>query len=192
MRKKSHVSLSIYLVNVMDSQLLEEHKKAFIMGSVLPDCKPSFVTTKHNMTETFEMVCEAISELANASGEDFRRISTAYCRRLGEVTHYLADYFTFPHNEVFEGNIREHCSYEKDLKFALREYIANGDIEMPQAGTFQSTRDLLEYVRNYHKQYLQTSKNVYSDCRYIVRLCYTVVVGILGLMKQNRMELAAA
>ena len=192
MRKKSHVSLSIYLVNAMDSQLLEEHKKAFIMGSILPDCKPSFVTTKHNMTETFEMVCEAISQLTNASDEDFRRISTAYCRKLGEVTHYLADYFTFPHNEVFDGNIREHCSYEKHLKFALREYIAGDDIQIPEEGTFTATRELLDYVRSYHRQYLATSKSVESDCRYIVRLCYTVVVGILGLMKQNRMEMAVA
>lgn len=188
MRKKSHVSLAIYLVNAMDSQLLEEHKKAFIMGSILPDCKPSFVTTKHNVAETFDMVCEAISQLTNASDEDFRRISTAYCRKLGEVTHYLADYFTFPHNEVFEGNIREHCSYEKDLKFALKDYIHSGDIKMPEVNEFKSARELIDYVRVFHQQYLSSNKSVYSDCRYIVRLCYTVVVGILGLMRQNRLR----
>lgn len=192
MRKKSHVSLAVYLINAMDSQLLEEHKKAFIMGSILPDCKPSFVTTKHNMKETFDMVCEAIKELANASWEDFKRISTAYCRKLGEVTHYLADYFTFPHNDVFDGNIREHCSYEKKLKFALREYIDNGDISIPRNCHFNSAKELLEYVKSYHTQYLMTSKSVESDCRYIVGLCYTVVVGILNLMNQNRIEVAAA
>lgn len=192
MRKKSHVSLSIYLINALDSQLLEEHKKAFIMGSVLPDCKPSFVTTKHNMKETFEMVCEAILELTNASVEDFRRISTVYCRKLGEVTHYLADYFTFPHNDVFDGNIREHCIYEKSLKFALKEYIENSDIEIPEINSFHSAKELLEYVKSYHKQYLMASKDVESDCRYIVKLCYTVVMGILGLMKRNRLETVVA
>ncbi|MDO5403173.1 MAG: zinc dependent phospholipase C family protein [Eubacteriales bacterium] len=191
MRKKSHVSLSVYLVDVMDSQLLEEHKKAFIMGSILPDCKPSFVTTKHNMKETFDMVCEAIKELANASGDDFKTISTAYCRKLGEVTHYLADYFTFPHNEVFEGNIREHCSYEKKLKFALREYIDSSNLKVPEKCYFGSAKELLEYVKNYHRQYLMTSKSVESDCMYIVRLCYTVVVGILSLMNRNRIQAAA-
>ena len=60
MRKKSHVSLSRYLLDHIDSELLENHRKAFIVGSVLPDCKPSFVTTKHNMEETFDMVCEFI------------------------------------------------------------------------------------------------------------------------------------
>ena len=63
MRKKSHVSLSRYLLDHIDSELLENHRKAFIVGSVLPDCKPSFVTTKHNMEETFDMVCEFIRKL---------------------------------------------------------------------------------------------------------------------------------
>ena len=49
MRKKSHVSLSLYLIKNIDNQLLSDHKKAFGMGSILPDCKPSFVTTKHNI-----------------------------------------------------------------------------------------------------------------------------------------------
>ena len=100
MRKKSHMSLSMYLVDSMDSELLENHKKAFIMGSILPDCKPSFVTTKHNIDETFDIVCRFIDELT-VDTDGFKRISTAYCRKLGEVTHYLADYFTFPHNDIF-------------------------------------------------------------------------------------------
>ena len=66
MRKKSHVSLSRYLLDHIDSELLENHRKAFIVGSVLPDCKPSFVTTKHNMEETFDMV----SLLPEAGGGD--------------------------------------------------------------------------------------------------------------------------
>ena len=97
MRKKSHVSLAVYLINNLDSGLLTSHRKAFIIGSILPDCKPSFVTTKHNMEETFDMVSSFISQLTVDSA-DYRRISTAYCRRLGEVTHYIADYFTYPHN----------------------------------------------------------------------------------------------
>ena len=84
MRKKSHVSLSRYLLNNIDSELLENHRKAFIVGSVLPDCKPSFVTTKHNMEETFDMVCEFIRKLT-VNSDDYKKISTAYCRKLGEV-----------------------------------------------------------------------------------------------------------
>lgn len=192
MRKKSHVSLSIYLINNLDSTLLEDHKKAFIVGSILPDCKPSFVTTKHNMEETFDMVQAFISQLTEDSA-DYKRISTAYCRKLGEVTHYLADYFTFPHNTVFKGNIRAHCMYEKELKFALRAYIQSGEVYVNKriAGSFETADELCEFVRDLHTQYLKSKKTVESDCRYIVALCHIVVAGILNLLAENREKQAA-
>ena len=156
MRKKSHVSLSRYLLDHIDSELLENHRKAFIVGSVLPDCKPSFVTTKHNMEETFDMVCEFIRKLT-VNSDDYKKISTAYCRKLGEVTHYLADYFTFPHNCVFTGSIREHCIYEKKLKFALRSYIRSGEINVNSTVVrrFTTPQQLCDYVVQIHQQYLK-------------------------------------
>ena len=50
-------------------------------------------------------------------GEQRRRV---YWRRLGEVMHYMADYFTFPHNRNFTGNLYEHNKYEKHLKNHLK------------------------------------------------------------------------
>ena len=174
MRKKSHVSLSRYLLDHIDSELLENHRKAFIVGSVLPDCKPSFVTTKHNMEEDMS--------------DDYKKISTAYCRKLGEVTHYLADYFTFPHNCVFTGSIREHCIYEKKLKFALRSYIRSGEINVNSTVVrrFTTPQQLCDYVIQIHQQYLKCNKTVESDCRYIVALCHVAVAGILNLLEHYR------
>ena len=187
MRKKSHVSLSRYLLDHIDSELLENHRKAFIVGSVLPDCKPSFVTTKHNMEETFDMVCEFIRKLT-VNSDDYKKISTAYCRKLGEVTHYLADYFTFPHNCVFTGSIREHCIYEKKLKFALRSYIRSGEINVNSTVVrrFTTPQQLCDYVIQIHQQYLKCNKTVETDCRYIVALCHVAVAGILNLLEHYR------
>jgi hypothetical protein len=186
MRKKSHVSLAKYLLDNVDSELLMQHRKAFILGSIVPDCKPSFVTTKHNMEETFSMVCDFISSLTVNAGE-FKKISTAYCRRLGEVTHYLADYFTFPHNAIFNGTLREHCSYEKKLKFALREYIEGGvgKINSDIVKKFTTPSQLCDFVKKIHEQYLACKKTVESDCHYIVALCHVAVAGILHLLELN-------
>ena len=49
-----------------------------------------------------------------------------YWRRFGEVMHYMADYFTFPHNKNFTGNLYEHNKYEKHLKNHLKRYIESG------------------------------------------------------------------
>lgn len=192
MRKKSHVSLAMYILNNVDSVLLDNHRKAFIVGSILPDCKPSFVTTKHNIEETFDLVCEFISKLT-VDSSDYKKISTSYCRKLGEVTHYLADYFTFPHNTVFTGSFMEHCEYEKQLKYALRAYIQSGEVSVNSSivNRFTTPAELCDYVLQIHKQYLCCNKTVESDCRYIVALCHVVVAGILNLLAMNR-DLAAA
>ena len=39
------------------------------------------------------------------------------CAGLGVIIHYIADYFTFPHNDHYPGNVKDHCYYERDLKF---------------------------------------------------------------------------
>lgn len=189
MRKKSHVSLSMYLIDNVDSVLLDEHRKAFIVGSILPDCKPSFVTTKHNMNETFAIVRTAINQ-CTVDSDEFKKISTAYFRKLGEITHYMADYFTYPHNDVFDGSIRQHCIYEKELKHALKDYIHSGEVyvNISLAKSFATPDELCEFVQDVHEQYLQADKSVYADCRYIVALCHVVVEGILNLLSLNRMD----
>lgn len=34
---------------------------------------------------------------------------------LGKLIHYIADAFTFPHNNVFKRNLVQHCKYENKL-----------------------------------------------------------------------------
>ena len=43
MRKKSHISLARYIVANTKDEELKKHKLSFYIGSILPDCKPSFV-----------------------------------------------------------------------------------------------------------------------------------------------------
>ena len=105
MRKKSHISLAKFLMNNMEFKDLNEHKKAFYVGSILPDCSPSFLTRKHTIEETFPILINEIKKIT-VDYDMEQGITTYYCRHLGVVTHYLADYFTFPHNSNFQGNIK--------------------------------------------------------------------------------------
>ena len=63
MRKKSHISLAKYIVGRVEEQGLVKHKKAFYLGSILPDCKPSFFTEKQEMEGTFPKLQEELREL---------------------------------------------------------------------------------------------------------------------------------
>lgn len=190
MRKKSHISLARYIVKSLSNHELTQHKKAFYLGNILPDCKPSFVTTRHEFFGTFDMVKKTISRLTLESDPSFI-FSSAYYRYLGEVTHYLADYFTFPHNVTYTGNIREHCSYEEQLKISLKAYIKSGEAgkNVDIVHKFSNLEELFDFIKKTHSEYLKFKRTIEEDCRYIVSLCHSVVAGILHLLLQNREQM---
>jgi len=184
MRKKSHISLAIYLMKSMDTEALTNHKKAFCFGSILPDCVPSFITRKHCIEDTFEILKNEIIKITDDYEMD-KGITGYYCRHLGVITHYVADYFTFPHNNIFEGNLREHCSYENDLKFAFRAYVKSDDAKRVREknGTFHTVDEICKVIIEMHDEYLNAIKVIKIDCMYIVELCHKVVDAILQIFE---------
>ncbi|MBE5967684.1 MAG: hypothetical protein E7255_12100 [Lachnospiraceae bacterium] len=180
MRKKSHISLAKYLMENMKVNDLFEHKKAFYIGSILPDLKPSFLTKKHNIEETFGILIREIKKVT-IDYDIERGINGYYARHLGVITHYLADYCTFPHNTDFTGSLKAHLYYEKDLKFSLKEYVTRGDIPRVrcQNRKFNTVDDILYFILKTHSEYKNALKNIKVDIQYIVDLCYRVVDAIL-------------
>ena len=66
MRKKSHILLARYLADQMKTTVsLQSHRKAFCLGSILPDIKPPFITRRHEFYGTFEDVKNRMKELAD-------------------------------------------------------------------------------------------------------------------------------
>ena len=108
----------------------------------------------------------------------------AYMRRLGEIIHYIADYFTFPHNKIYDGNLKDHCIYEKELKFRLREYVKSGEAFRVRIDTkkFETAEAVCTFIKKAHEEYLKVEHGVKEDCEYIVRVCHQVVQAILNLV----------
>ncbi len=189
MRKKSHIALAQFIANNSGIPELYQNKKSFYLGSILPDCRPSFLTEKHQFNATFDKVKESIRDLTeNCAAEEQNQRS--YWRRIGEVIHYIADYFTFPHNEVYKGSLKDHCVYEKELKVYLKKYLESPEAARKQRPfrTFYSVEALFEFIRQKHREYLKICHSVVEDCRYIIHLCWNVVGGIVQLFAARNHE----
>lgn len=196
MRKKSHISVASYLLNCSGMEVLSTHKKALYIGSILPDCMPSFITRRHSIDETFSIFKKELKLLI----EDYnynKGITSYFCRHLGIILHYVADYFTYPHNSFYSGNIRQHCSYEKEMKFYMRAYIKSKEAkrtrskEMP----YNSVDAICHYIMVLHKRYEQQVQNIALDCEYIVSLCHQITDFILSVFEKNtfyRMAMASS
>lgn len=193
MRKKSHISLAKFLLHSNKEHKLFKHKKAFYIGSILPDLKPSFLTRRHTIEETFDILTKEIKGIT--VDYDFRKgISMCYARRLGVITHYLADYFTFPHNSSYTGSMTDHVYYEKEMKYQLKEYVKAeinnfGSNQEHMLDTFDK---IVQFIKTTHKEYLEALKAVKQDIHYIIKLCSKVVASILCYFNVSLEELQAS
>ncbi len=183
MRKKSHISLARFLVRKAGDDVLRRRWKAFYVGSLLPDCRPSFLTVRHEYEETFDLVERKIRSLTEDAGrrpEDSMR----YMIDLGQIFHYIADYFTFPHNSNYSGSLKDHCIYEKYLKFRLRSYIRERAcvLRAEEGEQLYSVEDILDYIRRNHREYMKEFRSVEEDCEYITRVCLQVLAAMVYLV----------
>ncbi len=188
MRKKSHISLAKYLINSTTDENLKKHKLSFYIGSILPDVKPSFIYKRHEINGTFPDVKLAIERLINGKKNKPAKNKRKYYMNLGQVTHYVADYFTFPHNNVYPGGFKEHCAYEEDLKKRLREYLKrlNSNNEHDSTAAFTDLEALYEYIYKRHQNYLGKKKGVEEDIKQIVEVNQQMVEGISQLFHQKK------
>ena len=62
MRKKSHISLAGQIMNSMELDNVFDYRLPFYVGSIWPDCRPSFVTTPHKFDITFDDIERKISK----------------------------------------------------------------------------------------------------------------------------------
>ena len=91
MRKKSHLSLAGYIVDIVDADMID-HPLAFRFGSLEPDLVPSFITTKHRIDLTFHKLEKKINKVIDEYDKN-KGMTIGLSKDLGVITHYIADYF---------------------------------------------------------------------------------------------------
>lgn len=127
MQKRSHKLLaSTLLANVQGFQS-RRYELAFLLGSFQPDCNPltylkgsirARLLGGHNFTNSRPYV---LTRLQRLEQKDRWNLWNYYT--LGKLTHYVADAFTFPHNEHWPDSLASHHVYETRLRIYLAEHL---------------------------------------------------------------------
>ncbi len=129
MRKKSHISLARYIVANTEDEGLKNTGCRFILEVSCRIVSHLFIYKRHEITGTFPKLRKDIDALIHGKENRFPKRKRMYYMNLGEITHYVADYFTFPHNKIYPGGFKEHCAYEEHLKHELRALFKDGGTE---------------------------------------------------------------
>lgn len=128
MQKRSHKLLAATLLENTQGFQARRFELAFLFGSFQPDCNPltylkgslrAYKFRGHNYSNSQHYIYSRISRLQRRQRWTIWQYYT-----LGKLTHYLADAFTYPHNENYPDSMLCHHQYETDLRAYLEEYLA--------------------------------------------------------------------
>jgi hypothetical protein len=140
------------------------------------------------MDTTFDILEKKLHKVVEGyDGEEV--LSMAQCKDLGVITHYIADYFTLPHNKKFTGSIKDHVSYEEVLKHAMRHYVSQEYIaNQPLIRTsMTSVDDICEFIKNCHMEYIMMAMAGQEiDCRHSVEVCRQVLEAVIELLHEQQ------
>ena len=184
MRKKSHISLTKGVVHGLSAEQRFGHRLSLYVGSILPDCTPSFLTRRHCIEDTFDVCEKKMLGFLKHYKTKKKGVSILSSIRMGVVLHYIADYFTFPHNDHYPGNVKDHCYYERDLKFGMRAFLQTEEAAQikEHVAAYDSVEELTSYIRSIHNSYMKLAHTVEEDIRYIVHACTTVVKSVMNMV----------
>lgn len=141
----------------------------FFAGSVAPDINFFTYIKGHMFSDRRQFLNHLLK-----SGEK------SVCNT-GILIHYVADCFTFAHNNNFSCSMNSHRDYEN----ALHDFIKNdftkfaGKISIPYSLT------LPELFNNLHDQYLNNQHSYENDCIYIYNICFEFTKRLLRNYNKN-------
>ncbi|MCC8051434.1 MAG: zinc dependent phospholipase C family protein [Clostridiales bacterium] len=193
MRKKSHIALAVFLNAGTRLEEMDRYRKEFYFGSIQPDLNPRMFSEPHEFDESWErikkLICQIVSEVKE---KEYSRY--AVWTQAGVVIHYLADYFTFPHNTCYEGSLKGHCKHENELKYLMRAYLYTAEAkdvfetQELRARQIRTPEQLFSYVERMHQVYMsQKDHSALNDCRWITEICSCSQLALAGMICQERM-----
>lgn len=168
MQKRSHKLLASSLIKDCDGFESRRFELAFLFGSFQPDCNPlSYLKGSlrcrkfrgHNYNNSERYIKAQIVRLQHRSSWSMWQYYT-----LGKLTHYLADAFTYPHNENYPDSLIAHRQYEDKLRSYLASYLRVSGLRP----AFCSEQDVAGAIEDLHRQYMETVADMRRDVRYII------------------------
>ena len=168
MQKRSHKLLAQSLIDSYNGFAKRRFELAFLFGSFEPDCNPlSYIKGSrrgkalmgHNFSNSQAFIHRRIRRL-----QDRGRWTVWQYYTLGKLTHYLADAFTFPHNDTYADSLMAHRRYEHDLRLYLSSHLEGLSLRPVRA-----TADPAAAIDRLHRQYLAAGSDWQRDMRYILQ-----------------------
>ena len=188
MRTADHRRLGQYLLREIEDYktLPLLHKISFIWGNIEPDINyvtylKGFSENKKFQGHNSQNGMKHIKKLTEKI--EGKPLNVITCYRAGKITHYIADAFTFPHNDGFTGNIKNHMSYERRLHCKFSQYLDKASF--PFRVKIQEPDPWVVFACM-HARYILWRKTQTDDIEYMLQAAGQVLISIAQRSVQRK------
>ena len=162
METKNHLQLGSMLAQKYH---FSRHTTFFLFGNVLPDLNFLSYFKGHTYRSRIAFIEKKINQLFQQPIWNWKSYYD-----LGIITHYVADFYTFPHNTNFKGSLRNHFSYEKKLRFYFYKKSLHQKVQSKNNSSYalKNPKQILQHLQTSHKNYMDQSPSLNNDFHYII------------------------
>ena len=108
MRLEIHYRVAKKICTEVKEQGLHLNEMAFLLGNLFPDLIQSYFWCRHEYPASRDFLIKKIEKL--------KKKPLFFSFQLGILTHYICDYFCYPHSRVYESSMLQHILYELRYK----------------------------------------------------------------------------
>lgn len=188
----SHTTVASGLLDYLEqTEGVAFDRKAFYFGNLKPDLKGEYLTKPHFPSLMFDEVMQKIRDFV----KNFRieTVNGAHLSEaLGEICHYITDFFSFPHNDtIYERGLFAHYVYEKRTALGIRGRVTEECFAGQTSYRFPETAEtLIEEIRKRHDAYTQQPQHgIADDIRQICAMLALIVGSLVQMMRTKTTQM---
>ena len=144
MRLKIHHTIGKNVCSELRESGLYIHEKLFLFGNLFPDLIHSYLWRRHEYKDSREYIRKKL--------EKIKKRPWAFSFHLGIISHYICDYFCYPHSTCYKSGFIQHILYE------IRQKVPENLYKLKMNGLTFSIDDLDMLVEWY-----STFRSVITD-----------------------------
>ncbi|MDO5715565.1 MAG: zinc dependent phospholipase C family protein [Tissierellia bacterium] len=186
---------------IKDDYDLDLNLEKLQWGAIAPDVLPYYRLKRHYKDESLEYIAKEIVNLilfcryANLKNAASPVLMDHISKKLGIISHYLADFVCYPHAHrlTFIGNMKNHIKYESELnifvlqhKFEEKQYqnvIGRKDLNLYEEIDIKLKTRVMNYIDDIVDEYMSEEASFDRDMNFAVdlntRIAYFVIESIM-------------
>ena len=189
----SHTRVAnLLLDHIEETSGVKFDNSAFKFGNLKPDLTGTYLSKRHYPSLMFDEIMDRLREFSETytiKRENGKDLSEA----LGEICHYLTDFFCYPHNDdIYPHNLFMHYVYEKRVCASLRRRLTSATFERwAWTDALPATvEELIEKISSEHKRYLKVRHGIDTDLPFICGIVVLTVRSLITIATTPVLQLA--